>query len=146
MTAAPAPGLLADRRFRRFWIGQTVSVFGDQVTLLAIPLTAVVTLGVGATEMGLLTAAGYAPHLLLSLVAGDWIDRSARRRALMVAADLGRALVLLSLPIAYALGALSSAIGLRPTLWIAAVGGLLSVIWLWRSPIPRLAQPPVQAE
>jgi MFS family permease len=107
MTAAPAPDLLADRRFRRFWIGQTVSVVGDQVTSLAIPLAAVVTLGAGATEMGLLTAAGYAPHLLLSLVAGAWIDRGARRRALMVAADLGRALVLLSVPLAYALGALT---------------------------------------
>jgi MFS family permease len=105
--SAPAPGLLADRRFRRFWTGQTVSVFGDQITLLALPLAAVVTLGAGATEMGLLTAAGYAPHLLLSLVAGAWIDRRARRRALMVAADLGRTLVLLSIPVAYALDALT---------------------------------------
>jgi len=107
MIAAPVPGLLGDRRFRRLWIGQTVSAFGDQITLLAIPLAAVVTLGAGATEMGLLTAAGWAPHLLLSLVAGAWIDRSARRRALMVAADLGRALLLLSVPLAYALGTLT---------------------------------------
>lgn len=59
--------------------------------------------------MGYLTAANLAPFLLFSLHAGAWIDRSARRRRLMVAADVGRALVLASVPIAYAIGDLTLA-------------------------------------
>ncbi|HEX6673828.1 MAG TPA: MFS transporter, partial [Actinomycetes bacterium] len=83
---------LARPGFRRFWTAQTVSVLGDQVSLLALPLTAVLTLHLTAAGMGLLTFAGYAPHLLLSLLAGGWIDRSSRRRLIMITADVGRAL------------------------------------------------------
>ena len=100
-------GLFARPGFRRFWTAQTVSVLGDQVSLLALPLTAVLTLHLDAAGMGLLTAAGYAPHLLLSLLAGGWIDRSSRRRVIMIAADVGRALVLASIPLAARLGALT---------------------------------------
>ena len=102
-------GPFARSGFRRFWTAQSISVLGDQVSLLALPLTAVLTLDLTAGEMGLLTAAGYAPHLLLSLLAGSWIDRSSRRRLIMVGADVGRALVLASIPIAVKLGVLTSA-------------------------------------
>jgi hypothetical protein len=54
-------GPLTRPRFRRFWTAQTVSVLGDQVSLLALPLTAMLTLHLTAAGMGLLTAAGYAP-------------------------------------------------------------------------------------
>jgi MFS family permease len=100
-------GPLARPGFRRFWTAQSISVLGDQVSLLALPLTAVLTLHLTAGEMGLLTAAGYAPHLVLSLLAGGLIDRSSRRRLIMVAADLGRALLLASIPLAVKLGALT---------------------------------------
>jgi MFS family permease len=95
--------------FRRLWIGQTISVFGDQMTLLGIPLVAVLVLGADATAMGFLTAAGLLPHLLFSLVAGAWLDRVRRRRRLMIAADLGRAALIATIPLAYALGVLSMA-------------------------------------
>lgn len=97
---APRRGLWAHPNFLRLWSGQTISVFGDQITLLALPLTAVLTLDAGAAQMGLLTAAGWAPHLLISLFAGARIDRSSRRRDIMIAADVGRALAVASVPLA----------------------------------------------
>ena len=86
------PPLLFDAPdFRQLWLGQTISVFGDQITQLGLPLVAVLTLGADATQMGTLTAVGLLPHLLFSLVAGVWLDRVRARRRLMIAADLGRA-------------------------------------------------------
>jgi len=96
-------------QFLRLWTGQTISVFGDQVSMLAIPLAAVLTLHASALQMGLLTAARWLPHLLLSLHAGLWIDRRGHRRRTMIAADLGRAALLASIPAAWALGALTIA-------------------------------------
>jgi MFS family permease len=98
---------LAD--FRRFWAGQTVSLFGDQISLLALPLVAVLVLDAGAADMGYLAAAALAPHLLFSLPAGVWLDRVARRRRIMIAADLLRAALVASVPLAYALDALTFA-------------------------------------
>ncbi|MGH3023193.1 MAG: MFS transporter [Gaiellaceae bacterium] len=101
--------LLRERDFRNFWAGQTISLFGDQVSLIALPLTAVLVLDAGAADMGLLTAAALAPHLLLSLPAGVWLDRVARRLRVMIAADIARALLFASVPLAYALDALTFA-------------------------------------
>ncbi|TAK01356.1 MAG: MFS transporter [Chloroflexota bacterium] len=93
--------------FRAFWIGQSISVIGDQVSGVAIPLVAVLILEADAGQMGLLTAAGLVPHLLFSLPFGVWLDRVHRRRRVMIAADLGRALLLASIPIAWALDVLT---------------------------------------
>ena len=102
------PPLLFDAPdFRRLWFGQTISVFGDQITQLGIPLVAVLTLGADATQMGTLTAFGLLPHLLFSLPAGVWLDRIRSRRRLMIAADIARAGVIASIPLAYAFDALS---------------------------------------
>lgn len=95
------------RDFVRLWAGQTVSVFGSQVTELALPLAAVLTLNATAFQMGLLSAAGMAPWILFALLVGVWVDRSLRRRWILVAADVGRALILASVPLAAALGVLS---------------------------------------
>lgn len=97
------------RDFMRLWAGQTVSVFGSQVTQLALPLAAVLTLDATAFQMGLLSAAGMAPWILFALLVGVWVDRSLRRRWILVTADVGRALILLSVPIAAACGVLSLA-------------------------------------
>ncbi|HKG10590.1 MAG TPA: MFS transporter, partial [Gaiellaceae bacterium] len=80
---------------------------GDQVALIALPLTAVLVLDASAAEMGLLTAAGLFPYLLFSLHAGAWVDRRGERRQKMIAADVGRALIVASVPIAYALDVLT---------------------------------------
>jgi MFS family permease len=93
--------------FLKLWGGQTISVFGDQITMLALPLAAVLLLDASAAQMGLLTAAGWAPHLLFALAAGLWIDRRRSRRRVMVATDVGRALVLATVPLAYWLDALT---------------------------------------
>jgi MFS family permease len=98
--------LLRRRDFRTFWLGQTASLFGDEITLFAIPITAVLLLHAGPAAMGVLTAAGLLPSLLLSLHAGAWVDRSGRRRRAMLICDIARAVLLLSVPLAWALSAL----------------------------------------
>ncbi len=94
-----------DREFAKLWAGETVSLFGSEVTLLALPLAAVVTLHASAGQLGLLNAAKFAPFLLLSLPVGAWLDRI-RRRPVLIAANIGSALVLGSVPILSAIGAL----------------------------------------
>jgi MFS family permease len=102
------PPLLRDTPdFRRLWLGETISVFGDQITQLGLPLVAVLSLGADAAQMGYLTAFGLLPHLLFSLPAGVFLDRIRARRRLMIAADLGRAVLIGSIPVAYALGVLT---------------------------------------
>ncbi|HEX4519017.1 MAG TPA: MFS transporter [Gaiellaceae bacterium] len=98
--------LLRESRFRRFWIGQSVSLIGDQVALFAIPIAAVVVLQANSTEMGVLTAVGLVPSLLFSLHAGVLIDRYGRRRRTMITADLGRATLMTVVPLCYVLGLL----------------------------------------
>jgi MFS family permease len=101
--------LLRAADFRNFWLGQTISLFGDQVTTIALPLAGVLVLDASAAEMGYLGAAALMPHLLFSLPAGVWLERVGRRRRLMIAADVARAALLASIPIAYAFDALSFA-------------------------------------
>jgi MFS family permease len=103
------PAVLAERDFRRFWAGETVSVFGDQVTLIALPLVAVLDLQASPVQMGLLGAAALAPNLLFALHAGAWVDRRGRRRQTMIATAVGRAALLATIPVAYAFGALTLA-------------------------------------
>jgi MFS family permease len=134
--------LLRQTGFRRFWTAQTISCVGDQVTVVAPPMAAVLTLGASATEMGFLAAAGTVPNLLFSLYAGALVDRRGRRRATFNAGirPVG----------ALAGGALGNWLGLRPTLWIAVIGGSASILPLLPSlprkerneePARRLARP-----
>jgi MFS family permease len=100
-----AASLWRNGAFLRLWTGDAVSQLGTAVTGLALPLTAIVSLGAGAAEMGLLAAARQAPYLLTSLFAGVWVDRLPRRR-IMVLTDLGRGLLLAWVPLAAFLGVL----------------------------------------
>ena len=100
--AAPEPPLLRQPEFLKLWAAQSISMLGDQVTLLALPLTAVLTLDASAAQMGFLVAAELMPHLLFSLFAGVFIERAQRRRRLMIAADIARFALLVSVPIAAA--------------------------------------------
>jgi MFS family permease len=99
--------LLRERDFRLFWSGQTISLVGDQITLLALPLTAVLLLDANAAQMGYLGAATLMPHLLFSLPAGVWLERVAGRRRIMIGADIGRALLLASVPLAHGFDAVT---------------------------------------
>jgi MFS family permease len=94
------PELLAENAaFRGLWMAQSISLVGDQVSLLALPLVAVLTLHAGPAEMGYLVAAELVPSLLFSLHAGVWADRRGDRRGLMIATDVGRAALLATIPV-----------------------------------------------
>lgn len=99
-------GLWGHGDFLRFWAADAISETGSQITILALPLLAALALNASAAEMGLLTAAGTAPNLIFGLIAGVWIDR-VRRRRLMIAADVIRLLLLLTIPLAWILGEIS---------------------------------------
>jgi hypothetical protein len=118
------PGLWRNTDFRLLWAGQSVSQLGEHTGLMILPLLAVLTVGAGADELGLLRAAGQAPQLLLALFAGVWVDRW-RTRTVMVFADLGRAVVLAVIAAVAVSGGLSLTV-----LIVAAVGvGALSVLF-----------------
>src|SRR5262249_55597800 len=117
-------GLWSHHDFMRLWAGQTISQLGSTITREALPYTAILVLGATPVQMGLLGAAGAAPLLLLGLFAGVWVDR-VRRRPLMIASDIGRALLLLSVPIAYVLGWLR----IEQLYLVAALVGVLTVFF-----------------
>jgi MFS family permease len=107
--------LWRDRNFATYWSGQAVSQLGDRVSELALPLTAVTVVGATATQVGLLTAAIWLPNLL-ALVLGSWVDRQQRKRWVLVTADLLRAVVVLTVPVAALLGVLA-----LPQLFVVAL-------------------------
>jgi MFS family permease len=129
--------LLRDGDFLKLWAGQTISVFGSQITGFAIPIAAALVLRVSPLEFGLLTTVEFLPHVILSLPAGVWVDRL-RRRPVLIGCDLARAVVLLSIPIAYVLDVL--------TIWqlygVAIVTGGLSVFFdvAYQSYLPTLVE------
>ena len=94
------PGYLA------FWSAETVSQFGTYVTTLALQVLVVITLKGSATDVGLLNAARWLPYLVLGLVLGAWVDRR-RRKPIMVATDLGRAVLLGAIPGLWSIGLLT---------------------------------------
>ena len=125
-TARYVPPLLRENvAFRRFFAGQAVSLVGDQVSLIALPLVGILVLHAGAAQMGYLTTAALLPNLLFSLHAGAWVDRRGRRREVMLAADLGRAALLASIPIAYAFDLLT----IEQLYVVGFLEGLLSVFF-----------------
>jgi MFS family permease len=101
------PLLRENLNFRRFFVGQSVSLLGDQINALALPLTAVLALDATAGQMGALTTAYLIPNLIFSLHAGAWVDRRGRRRRVMVMTDIGRGILIGSIPVAYAFGSLT---------------------------------------
>jgi MFS family permease len=119
------PILRANRNFRRYFIGQSISMLGDQVSLIALPLTAVLALHASPAQMGALLTTALIPNLIFSLHAGVWVDRRGRRRQVMLATDLGRAVLIATVPVAYAFGELTWA-----QLYVVAfLSGTLSVFF-----------------
>ena len=101
--AAP---LWRNQAFIRVWSAATISIFGSLITRIALPLVAILVLGSGALEVAILRGLDLGATLVFGLVAGAWVDRL-RRRPVLIWADLGRAALLGSVPIAFALGVLS---------------------------------------
>ena len=116
-------GLWAQRSFALIWTGQTVSQLGSHVTLVALPLSAILVLGATPLQVGLLTATGFASAALVGLVAGVWVDR-VRRRRVLIASQLVLAVTTGSVPIAGWLGLLR----LEHLFGLEAINGALTVL------------------
>jgi len=123
------------RNFLLLWSGQSISQLGSQVTTWALPFTAVVLLKASAGQMGLLVVASYVAYLLVGLFAGVWVDR-VKRRPLLIVTDIGRALLLGTIPVTALLGYLSMTQLYVVTFFI----GLLSVLFdvAYQSFLPSL--------
>ena len=97
----PTGALWAHRDFLKLWTGQTISEFGSQISQLAIPWVALVTLNATAFEVASLGTVEFLPFVLFTLPAGVWVDRL-RRKTVLIVGDVGRAILLTSIPVAYA--------------------------------------------
>lgn len=127
------------RDFVRLWAATALSEVGTVVTRLAVPLVAVTTLHATALQVGLLTTFQYLAFLVIGLPTGAWVDRM-RRRRVMIVADLGRFVVLGTVPLSAALGTL--------TIWqlyaVVLVTGCLTVFFdvAYQSYLPSLVGRP----
>ena len=106
ISGAKVPGLWRHRDFLLLWSGQTVSQIGSQVTILALPLVAIVVLRATALEVGLLSAAATSAYLLVALPAGVVADRVSKRRV-MIGCDLASVAVIGWVPVAQLTGVLT---------------------------------------
>ncbi|HEX5572125.1 MAG TPA: MFS transporter, partial [Ktedonobacterales bacterium] len=121
-------GLWRHPDFLKLWTGQSVSVFGSLITKVALPIVAVLTLHADAAQVALIYAAQVAPTLVFGLAAGALADR-VRRRPLLIAADVGRALTLASVPVAAATGSLSLTLIYVVTLLTSALSALFDIAY-----------------
>jgi MFS family permease len=133
--AAPKRTLWRHAAFLKLWSAQTISQFGTQVTLLALPLAAILVLDANAFQVGLLGTFEFLPFILVGLPAGVWVDRM-RRRPILIAGDLGRAAALGSIPIAHAFDVLT----MGQLYLVAFVTGILTVFFdvAYQSYLPSL--------
>jgi MFS family permease len=133
----PTGGLWRHPDFVKLWSAETVSQFGTQFTVLALPLAAIDVLHASAFEVAALTTVEFLPFLLVSLPAGVWVDRLPRR-PILIAGDASRALLLASIPIVYAVGHL--------TIWqlyvVAFLTGIATVFFdvAYQSYLPALVE------
>ncbi|WP_433275284.1 MFS transporter [Pseudonocardia xinjiangensis] len=125
----------AGRDFRQLWVGDTISQFGTQIGLIALPLLAVSVLGADEFEMGLLATFETLAFLVIGLPAGAWIDRM-RKRDVLIAGDVVRGIALLTLPLAWLLGVLTFPL----LLVVATIVGVATVFFdvAYQSYLPSL--------
>ena len=121
---APRPSLWRHPDYMKLWTASTVSLMGSQVSLIAIPFIAAIVLAASPFQIALLAAIEMLPFILFTLPAGAWLDR-VLRRPVLIAGDVGRGIVLLTIPAAFAAGVL--------TIWqlylVAFVTGSLTVLF-----------------
>ena len=124
--------------FVRFWLGQSISWVGSGVSDFAIPLVAVITLNASPGQMGVLRAVGAAPGIFVGLFAGVWVDRISRQR-LLITSELIAAVLVVSVPVAYARGPLS----FEHLVIVALCFGLLGSFWwpAWNAFLPSVVEP-----
>jgi len=124
------------RDLRLVTAGQGISLIGDSITQLALPIMAVDLLGADSLGTGFLGAASTLAYLFIGLQAGVWVDRSSRR-AYLLAADLVRVMLLLAIPVAYLLNVLSLPLLIAMQVGLGAATVFFNVAW--PAYIPRLA-------
>jgi MFS family permease len=131
------PSLWRQGDFMKLWTGQTISQFGDEITGLAIPLLATLILHAGPLEFGILGVVRFLPWILFTLPAGVWVDRM-RRRPILIGADLARAVLLISIPIAFVGGWLT----MIQVYIVAFLAGLLEVFFdvAYQSYLPNIVE------
>ncbi|MEU1407868.1 MFS transporter [Streptomyces sp. NPDC005728] len=112
------------RGFRLLWAGQSVSLFGSQITTLALPLIAVLSLHATPVEVGVLGAVRFLPFVMLALPVGVLVDLG-RRRSLMITADVARAVLTAAVPVLGALGML----GITTLYAVAFALGVFQVVF-----------------
>jgi MFS family permease len=121
---ATPPSLWRNEAFLKLWTGQTISLLGSQITVIALPLTAILLFRATALQVGVLGTVEFLPFLLFGLPAGVWVDRM-RRRPILIWSDVGRLAALASIPVADVFGLLS-----MPQLYVVAfVSGSLTVLF-----------------
>jgi len=125
--------------FLKLWAGESVSVFGSQVTVLAVPTVAILILHAGPFQVGILSALEFLAFPTLGLVAGVYADRL-RRRPIMIICDIGRALALGSIPVAFLLNLLT----LEQLYFVALLTGIFTVFFdvCYQSYLPALVDRP----
>ncbi|MGW4829582.1 MFS transporter [Amycolatopsis japonica] len=135
MTTRERGGLLRSRDFRLLWTGETTSVLGSSIAVVALPLVAVVTLQASTFAVGLLTAAAWLPWLLIGLPAGAWVDRRPKRPVMLVCNGISM-LVFLSVPVA----AWSGLLTMTQLIVVALGGGVAKVFFnvAYRAYLPSL--------
>ena len=131
----PRRSLYRHADFMKLWTGETISLFGTRVGSVAMSFAAVIILRATPFQMGLLSAAGYVPSVVFSLVTGAWVDRL-RRRPIMILADLGRTAVLATVPLAAIYGMLT----MRHLYFVVLLAALLDLLFevSYRTYLPTL--------
>ncbi|GIU95686.1 MAG: MFS transporter [Gaiellaceae bacterium] len=133
----PSGGLWRHPDFLKLWAGETISMFGSQVDDLALGLVAILVLDASAFEVAVLGTLNFLPFILFALPAGVWVDRL-RRRPILIGSDVARAALLATIPLAYAIDAL--------TLWhlyaVVFLVGLCQVFFdvAYQSYLPSLVE------
>jgi MFS family permease len=118
------PSIWRTGAFVRLWAASTISYFGSFITRTALPFAAIYVLGAGPLEISGIRSAEMIGWLVFGLVAGAWVDRL-RRRPIMIVADLGRAVLLGSIPVAAIMGVL----GLPQLILVAFLAAILSTFF-----------------
>lgn len=116
--------LWRDPSFLAVWSASTISIFGSLITRTALPFAAIFVLAAGPLEIAAIRSAEDIAGLIVGLFAGAWIDRL-RRRPVLIWADLGRAVLLISIPIAFVLGVLA----LPQLIFVAFAAAVLSTFF-----------------
>lgn len=133
-----APGLWTDRTFLAVWSASTISIFGSLITRTALPFAAILVLNAGPLEISAIRSAELIAALIVGLFAGAWVDRL-RRRPIMIWSDLGRAVLLASIPIAFVFHVM----GMPQLVVVAFAAAILSTFFdvADRSYLPSIVAP-----